>query len=57
MPSGQAIEAVLNSPMTKYMYFCAKDDFSGNHAFAITRAEHVENARRFHEALNARNIH
>ncbi len=57
MPSKQAIDAVLNSPNTNYMYFCAKYDFSGNHAFAVTREEHLLNARKFHEALNARNIH
>jgi len=57
MPSRQAIDAVLTSPPTDYMYFCAKDDFSGYHAFAVTEAEHKENARKFHEAMNARNIH
>lgn len=57
MPSEQAIEAVLNSPPTDYLYFCAKDDFSGYHAFAVTEQEHRINARKFHEAMNARNIH
>lgn len=57
MPSRQAIDAVLNSPHTDFMYFCAKDDFSGYHAFAVTRTQHLENARKFHEAMNARNIH
>lgn len=57
MPSLQAIEAVLNYRKTSYMFFCAKDDFSGYHAFAITREEHNANARRFQKALDARNIH
>lgn len=57
MPTEQALEAVLNSPATSYLYFCAKSDFSGNHAFAVTREEHQINARKFHDALNARNIH
>ncbi len=57
MPTEQGIEAVLTSPPTEYLYFCAKDDFSGNHAFAKTKEEHIINAKKFHEALNARNIH
>jgi len=57
MPTRQAIDAVLNSPATDYMYFCAKDDFSGYHAFAVTEKEHLVNARKFHDAMNARNIH
>lgn len=57
MPSLQAIEAVLNYRKTNYMFFCAKDDFSGYHAFAVTREEHNANARRFQKALDARNIH
>ncbi len=57
MPSLQAIEAVLNYRKSAYMFFCAKDDFSGYHAFAVTREEHILNAHRFQKALDARNIH
>ncbi len=57
MPSLQAIEAVLNYQKSDYMFFCAKDDFSGHHAFAITREEHLINAHKFQKALDARNIH
>lgn len=55
-PSIKSIEAVLNTPETDYIYFCAKADFSGYHAFAATYAEHMKNAHAFHAALNARGI-
>lgn len=55
-PSKRSIEAVLQPAQTGYLYFCAREDFSGYHVFAETYAQHLENARRYHEALNARNI-
>jgi len=56
-PSKKSIEAVLNAPDTKYLYFCAKEDFSGYHRFATNLAEHAKNARLYQQALNARGIH
>ncbi len=56
-PSKASIEAVLNAPDTKYLYFCAREDFSGYHNFAATLAEHMINARKYQAALNARGIH
>lgn len=56
VPSISSIEAVLNPEQHNYIYFCAKEDFSGYHSFAVTVAEHQANARRFHRALNERNI-
>ncbi len=56
-PSKTSIEAVLNAPETKLMYFCAKDDFSGYHAFAETLTEHQKNAKRYQQALDVRGIH
>ncbi len=56
-PSRSSINAVLQAPKTDYLYFCAKEDFSGTHRFAATYAEHQRNARLFQAALNARNIH
>lgn len=56
MPSIAAIDAVLNHQQHDYLYMCAKDDFSGYHAFAKTQAEHNINARKFQQALNERNI-
>lgn len=56
MPSINAIESVLNHEKHKYIFMCAKEDFSGYHNFAVTQAEHLANARRFQKALNERNI-
>ena len=57
IPSPSSIDAVLKNKKTNYLYFCAKEDFSGRHNFAATPEEHIANARRFHKALNDRNIH
>ena len=56
MPSVNALNSVLDYKKTDYIYMCAKADFSGNHAFAATHAEHLINAHKFQEALNERNI-
>jgi UPF0755 protein len=56
IPSIASIDAVLNRFPHNYLYFCARDDFSGYHAFASTYAQHQINARRFHKALNLRGI-
>lgn len=56
-PSPKCIDAVLNAPRNNYLYFCAKEDFSGYHNFAATLQEHYDNAKRYHEALNRRGIH
>lgn len=56
LPSISSIDAVLNPEMHNYIYFCAKEDFSGYHSFARTQTEHLQNARRYHIALTQRNI-
>ncbi len=56
IPSVAAIDAVLNHENHNYMFFCAKDDFSGYHAFASTHAEHNINANKYRRALDQRNI-
>ncbi len=56
MPSINAIDAVLNYDAHNFIYMCAKDDFSGYHAFASTLSQHLINARKFQQALNERNI-
>lgn len=50
LPSPQAIDAVLNYEKHDYMFFSAKEDFSGYHNFAKTTAEHGRNARKYQEA-------
>ena len=56
LPSISSIDAVLNREDHDYLYFCARDDFSGYHAFARTHDEHIRNARRYQQALNERKI-
>ncbi len=56
MPSVAAIDAVLSYEKHNYIYFCAKEDFSGYHNFASTVAEHQANARKFQQALTKRRI-
>lgn len=55
-PSVSSIDAVLNYEQHDYLYFAAKEDFSGYHTFARTYQQHLANARRYHRALNERNI-
>ena len=51
------IDAVLDYEKHEYIFMCAKDDFSGYHAFAITLREHNKNARKFQRTLNDRKIY
>lgn len=57
LPSIQAINSVLNKSSHNYLYFCAKDDFSGKHVFAKTLRQHNQNARLYRIALNKRKIY
>ena len=56
LPSVSSIDAILNFTNHPYMYFCARDDLSGYHNFAVTLAEHKRNARRYQAALKKLNI-
>lgn len=51
-PSIKTIDATLDAASTGYLYFCAKPDFSGYHAFAATDTEHFRNARAYQKALD-----
>ena len=57
LPDINSLDAVLNPEKHNYLYFCAKEDFSGYHSFAIGYEEHLSNARRYQRALNAANIY
>lgn len=57
VPSVQAIEAVLNYRKHRYIYFCAREDFSGYHRFASDFAQHQRNARMYQKALNQKGIY
>ncbi|HUX84204.1 MAG TPA: endolytic transglycosylase MltG [Chitinophagaceae bacterium] len=56
IPSRVTVDAVLHSPSTDDLYFCARPDFSGYHVFAATLAAHKKNARRYQHALDSLNI-
>ncbi|GAA4398348.1 endolytic transglycosylase MltG [Nibrella viscosa] len=56
LPQESSIDAVLNAENHDYLYFVAKEDFSGYHNFARTYAEHLANARLYQRALNQRKI-
>ncbi|MCX6231826.1 MAG: endolytic transglycosylase MltG [Bacteroidetes bacterium] len=56
IPSIASIDAVLANKKTDYLYFCAKEDFSGYHNFAKNMNDHLENARKYQQALNKRKI-
>lgn len=56
IPTISSIDAVLNHENHDYMFFCAKDDFSGYHSFSSSYGEHLANARRFQKELNRRKI-
>lgn len=56
VPGVAAIDAVLNYQRNNYIYFCAKEDFSGYHNFAATFAQHQVNARKYQQELNRRGV-
>jgi len=56
LPFPSTIDKVLDFEKHDYIFFCAKEDFSGYHNFAKTGAQHSQNAHKYQNALNKRNI-
>lgn len=50
------LDHVLNYKKHDYLFFCAKEDFSGYSNFARTNAEHNRNARKYRNALNKKGV-
>jgi UPF0755 protein len=57
IPSIAMIEAVLNYKPHNYLFFSAKEDFSGYHYFAKTFSEHTKNGEKYRRALNKAQIY
>lgn len=55
-PEVTSIDAVLNYEKHKYIFMCAKEDFSGYHNFAVTNAQHERNAAKYRAALDKNKI-
>ena len=56
VPSVKAIDSVLKYEKHDFLYFCAKEDFSGYHNFSRTLDQHNKYARLYQKALNRRKI-
>jgi len=56
VPSIRTLDAVLNRENHDYLFFCAKEDFSGYHRFTRDFNEHLANARKYQKALNEAGI-
>ena len=54
--STQSINAVLNYTKHNYLYFSAKEDFSGSHYFSTTLSQHNAYAARYQRALDKAGI-
>jgi len=57
IPSIQAIKACLYYEHNDFLYFSAKEDFSGETVYAKSYAQHLRNARKYQKALNSRKIY
>ncbi|MEP2024688.1 MAG: endolytic transglycosylase MltG [Reichenbachiella sp.] len=57
MPNINSLDAVLNYDKHKYLYMCAKEDFSGRHNFATNLIDHNRNAEKFQRAMNKAGIY
>ena len=57
LPNIKSLDAVLNYENHKYLYMCAKEDFSGYHNFAKNYNQHLIYARKYQKELNRRKIY
>ena len=55
-PSSKTIDAVLNAPVTDYLFFVARPDWSGLSNFTSTYQEHQVNAKNYQRFLDSINI-
>ncbi|MBS1564682.1 MAG: endolytic transglycosylase MltG, partial [Bacteroidetes bacterium] len=51
-PSDETVQAVLESPQTKYLYFVAQPNLTGYSNFAETYAEHLKYAKEYQQFLD-----
>lgn len=56
LPEISAIDAVLNYDKHNYLFFCAKEDFSGYHYFSKSNAQHEYYAQKYQRELDKRGI-
>jgi UPF0755 protein len=56
IPSQQSVDAVLNKETHDFLFFCAREDFSGYHNFTKDFDAHLKNARIYQKALNKAGI-
>lgn len=56
LPEISSIDAVLNFEKNDFIYMCAKEDLSGLHHFSRTAEQHAIYARKYQQALDAKNI-
>ncbi len=55
-PSSKTIDAVLNAPVTDYLFFVARPDRSGLSNFTASYQEHMVNAKNYQHFLDSINI-
>jgi UPF0755 protein len=57
LPETNYLDAVLKAADHNYLYMCAKPDFSGYHNFARTYNQHLQNAKKYHRALDKQRVY
>jgi UPF0755 protein len=56
IPDPSVIDRVLHLEKHNFLYFCAKEDFSGFHNFAISYSDHLKNAAKYQKVLQDNHI-